>query len=142
MRRGYDLFFTPGSQILRLPESGGLIFNFQFGTTLCASSEAVVVSADRVRPETCASRAVTAYISAAQRIGWDLTVGHFSPVVTTGGGRGSRPLSVARMTASLQAHLREAGLPDHFTMHSNRVGGSLTRSLAGTVVDEIMKTGG
>ena len=59
-----------------------------------------------------------------------------------GGGRGSRPLSVARMIASLQAHLREAGLPDHFTMHYFRVGGSLTRSLAGTAVDEIMKIGG
>ena len=101
-----------------------------------------MVLADRVCPETRASRAVTAYISAAQRIGWDLTVGHIFPVVTTEGGRGSRPLSAARMTASLQAHLREAGLPSHFTMRSFRVGGSLTRSLAGTTADEIMKIGG
>ena len=78
----------------------------------------------------------------AQRIGWDLTVGHVLPVVTTEGGRGSRPLSVARMTASLQAHLREASLPGHFTTHSFRVSGSLTRPLAGTAVDEIMKIGG
>ena len=81
-------------------------------------------------------------MSAAQRIGWDLTAGHIFPVVTTEGGRGSRPLSAARMAAFLQVHLREAGLPDHFTMHSFRVGGSLARSLAGTAVDEIMKIGG
>ena len=31
-------------------------------------------------------RAVAAYISAAQRIGWELAVGHLSPVVTTEGG--------------------------------------------------------
>ena len=122
--------------------SRGLVFTFQFGRTLRASSEAIVVLADRVCPETCASRTVTAYISAAQRIGWDLTVGHLFPVVMTEGGRGSPPLSAARMTASLQARSREAGLLDHFTIHSFRVGGSLTRSLAGTAVDEIMEIGG
>ena len=142
MRRGYDLSFTLGFQILRLPESRGVVFNFQFGKTLRASSEAIVVLADRVFPETRASRAVTAYISAAQRIGWDLIIGHIFPVATTEGGRGSRSLPAACITASLQAHLREVGLPSHFTMHSFRQGGSLTRSLAGTAVDEIMKIGG
>ena len=43
MRRGYDLSFTLGSQIPKLPKSRGVIFNFQFGKTLRASSEAVVV---------------------------------------------------------------------------------------------------
>ena len=33
-------------------------------------------------------------------------------------------------------------MPDHFTMHSFRVGGSLSKSLAGTAVDEIMKIAG
>ena len=47
MRRGYDLSFTLGSQILKLPNSRGLIFNFQFGKTLRASIEAVVALADR-----------------------------------------------------------------------------------------------
>ena len=98
--------------------------------------------ADRVCPETCASRAFTVYRSAAQRTGWDGTVGHIFPVATMEGGRGSRPLSAARVTASLQTHLREAGLPDHFTMHSFRVGGSLIRFLAWTAVDEIMQIRG
>ena len=44
-------------------------------------------------------RAGTAYISAAQRIGWDQSAGHIFPVVTREGGRGSRPPSVARMIA-------------------------------------------
>ena len=46
------------------------------------------------------------------------------------------------MTATLQGHLRMAGLPDQFTTHYFRVGGSVTKSLAGTAVDEIMKIGG
>ena len=43
MRRGYDLPFSLGSQILKLPKSRGLIFNFQFCKTLRAASEVVVV---------------------------------------------------------------------------------------------------
>ena len=68
MRRGYDLPFTLGSHILKLPNSSGLIFNFQFGKTLKASSVAVVMLADRDCPVVCAFRDVTAYISA--RSGW------------------------------------------------------------------------
>ena len=47
IRRGYDLSFTLGSQILKLSKSRGLTFNFQFSETLRASSEAVVVLTDR-----------------------------------------------------------------------------------------------
>ena len=50
MRRGHDLSFTKGSQVLRLPQSRGLIFNFQFGKTLRKSSEAVVLLADNKCP--------------------------------------------------------------------------------------------
>lgn len=46
MRRGHGLSFTKGSQALRLPESRGLIFTFQFGKTSRKSSEAVVVLAE------------------------------------------------------------------------------------------------
>ena len=140
--RAYDLSFTLGSQILRIPESRGVIFNLQSDENLRASSEAVVVLADRDCPEICACRAGTAHISAAQRVGWDLTARYLLPVVTTEGGRGSRPLSAAQMTASPQGYLWEAGLPNHSTMHSFRVGGSLARSQARTAVDEIIKIGG
>ena len=30
IKRGFDLCFTSGSQLLRLPESAGLIFNFRW----------------------------------------------------------------------------------------------------------------
>ena len=145
MRRGYDLSYTLGSQILRLPESTvgrGLIFNSQYGNTLRASSEVAVVLTDRDCLQICTCRVVTACISPAQRIGWGLTTGYRFPVVTTDGGRGSRLLYAGRRKASPQGHLWEAGLPNHFTRHSFRMGGSPTRSLAGTAVDDIMKIGG
>ena len=98
--------------------------------------------ADRDCPAVCAFQAVTAYISAAQRMGWDLTAGHLFPVVTAVGGRSSLPLPAARVTTALQCHLPAAGLPSHFTMHPFLVAGSLSKSLDGTGVDEIMKIGG
>ena len=51
-------------------------------------------------------------------------------------------MSAQRMTAALQGHLRIAGLTDHFTTHPFRMRGSVSKALAGTAVDEIMKIGG
>ena len=64
-----------GSQVLRLPESAGLILNFHFGTTLPRSADAVGVLAGKECPSVCAFRGVTEYISAAQSIGCDLMKG-------------------------------------------------------------------
>ena len=58
------------------------------------------------------------------------------------GGQGDVALTAPRMVTALQGHLRAAGLPSKFTMHSFRSGGSLSKSLAGTPMDEIMHMGG
>ena len=142
MRRGFDISFTLGSQLLRLPDDAGWIVNFQFGKTLRSSKDARVVLADPQSAETCAVQCVSAYLEAALGQGWDLSLGHLFPVVLAEGQRGNEPMTPARMKAAFQRHLRAAGLPDHFTIHSFRVGGSLSQSLAGTPVDEIMKIGG
>ena len=126
MGRVYDLSFTLGFHILKLSNSSDLIFNFQFRKTLGDSSEAVVVLADRDCPAVCPFRAVTACISTAQRMGWNLTAGSIFIVVTAGGGQGNLPFPAAGITAALKAYLRMAGLPSHFTTHSFRFGGTLS----------------
>ena len=95
--RAYDLSFAMGSHILRLPVSRGLIFNFSFGKTLRASSEAVVVLADRNCPAIFSFRVVTAYSSAAQQTVLDSNTGPLVPVATAEIGRGCPSLSAARM---------------------------------------------
>lgn len=53
------------------------------------------------------------------------------------------PMSAYRMTTVLQGHLRAAGMLDHFTtLHSFRVGGSVSKSLASSTVGEILKIEG
>lgn len=91
--------------------------------------------------ETCALRRVSEDISAALRIGWDLTEGCLFPIVEPNGTVGTAALSAPRMTTTLQSHLRTAKLPDHYTMLSCRVGGSLIKSLAGTTVDQTINIG-
>ena len=130
-----------GSKVLCLPESVGLMFNFQFEKTFRRSAEAVFLLAGKESAQTCAFRGVTEYISAAHSIGWDIAKGHLLPLALAGGSRGPIPTSAQRMTAALQGHLRMAGLPYHFTMHSVCVGGSVTESLACAAVDKIIKIG-
>ena len=142
MRRGFDISNTLGSQLLRLPDSGGWIVNFQFGKTTRTSTDAKVVLPDPANKSTCPLRAVGAYLDTAVAQGWDLSRGHLFPHVTADGQRGQLPLLPHQMTAALQKHLRAAGLPDHFTLHSFRVGGSVSQSLAGTHIDAIMEMGG
>ena len=46
------------------------------------------------------------------------------------------------MTRALQSHLQEASLSTLFTLHSFRVGGSLSRAMAGEAIEQIMQVGG
>ena len=124
MKRGVDLSFTLGLQVLRLPKSTGLVFKFHFRNTLRKF------------------RGVTKYIAAALAIGWNLPAGYLFLMVEQNGERRITALTAARITAALQAHLRARGVPDHFTMQAFGVGGSLSKSLSDTAVDEIMKIGG
>ncbi len=104
MRRGFDISDTRGLQVVKLPDAKGLIVNFQFGKTFRDSKEAGVVLAAAEHPAICAIAAVTAYISAAQRLYWDLSGGHLFPTVgedSPDGEKGELPLSAAQMTAAL-----------------------------------------
>ena len=75
--------FTLCLHIQKSQASKGLIFTFRFRRTLPASSQVVVRLSNRNFPAICASRPVTAYISAAWRIESDLTAGYPFPVVST-----------------------------------------------------------
>lgn len=100
-----------------------MIFNFHFGKTIRSSSHAVVVRRDRQCTELCPLRAIQEFFIAAQSAGWNMREGYLFPEVNADGSRGSSQWSAARMTASLQAHIRNGRLGDaggQYTMHSFR----------------------
>ena len=70
---------------------------FQFGKTLRSSQDARVVLADPDRAQTCAVQGVSAYLEAALRQGWDLSLGHLFPAVKAQGQRGHEPMTPPRM---------------------------------------------
>ena len=132
-----------GSQVVKLPEGAGFVVNFHFGKTFRSSSHTFVVRPDRECPHICPVRAMGEYSGAAAAIGWDLAQGYLFPPVNEDGSSGTGTLKAAHMTASLQAYLRRAEVPPPdattlYTMHSFRVGGAVSRSLAGTTVADIM----
>ena len=92
--------------------------------------------------QTCSLCEVIKYIPAAPGIGWNLTGGYLFPVVEPNEGLGTVALSAPPMAAALQMHLQATGLPDNYTTHSFSEGGVLSKSLAGTAVDDTKKTGG
>ena len=89
-------------------------------------------------PDTCPVWDVGEYISAAQAIGWDLSSGYLFSTPRQDGTRGTSRLVAKDITTALQGHLQEAGLPTFFTMHCFRVGGSLSRAMAGEAIEQIM----
>ena len=90
----------------------------------------------------CAARAVSEYIRAAEDIGWDLSAGYLFSDPASDGSQGPSKLTPRSMKNALQGHLREAGLPSHFAMHSLRGGSSLSRALAGEAIESTMQVGG
>lgn len=68
MKRGYDLSFAKGWPVLRLPDSAGTTFYFQFWKMLRRSAEAVVVLTHKECSQACAYRGVTECISAGQSV--------------------------------------------------------------------------
>ena len=120
--------------------------NFQFGKTLRTSKDARVVLADPEQAETCSVRTggvlrISRRLSAKGGIS---LLEHLFPVVAVDSQRSNEPVTAPKMKDALQQHLRAAGfVPDHFTVHSFRVGGSLRHILwLEPRVDEIMKIGG
>ena len=81
--KGHDLSVYIVFPDPKAPSVYGLMFNFRFRRTLRASSQVVVGLTNRDCPAICASRPVSAYISAAWSIESDLTAGHPFPVVWT-----------------------------------------------------------
>ena len=112
MRRGYDLSFTMGSQVFRLPAATGLgrahfyLLGQENDTAVGRSGSGIWQTRNAHKS---AFRGVTEYISASQSIGWDLTKGHLFRLVLADGSRGTEPMAAQRMTAALQGHLRTAG---------------------------------
>lgn len=138
LRRGFDISNTLGSQVLRLPDFTGIIINFRKTAGIGGSGGGTDGPGQpkNLRCPGCEHVYRRSFTSGLGPQWWSFVPGCAS-------GRWAEECALAaQMTSALQSHCRAASLPDHFTMHSFRVGGCLSKPLAGMAVDEIMKLGG
>lgn len=70
--------------------------------------------------------------AAAYYLDWDLGQGHLFPEVESDGSRGALPVKPSGMRDHLKALWQQPSFRRFYTMHSFRVGGSLSESPAGT----------
>ena len=140
VQRGFDLSCALAAQVLGMPKGEGLIFNFHFGKTLRASSLAVVARRDRACHELCPVRAVQEFALVVGSMRWPPRAGYMFPMVEADGSKSSSPWSPDKMSAALQSNMSRAGLAEgrNYSMHSFRVGGAVSQTLAGTAIDALM----
>ena len=104
----------------------------------------MTVEYDTNRMTTCPISAVEQYIAVGTALGWNITQGYLFPRISqrpnTGAlVRGKMPISAPDKTKALKVHARNAGERTSFTMHSFRLGGALTRALAGEDLPTVMQ---
>ena len=80
MQRGFDLSCALASQVLRLPNGAGLIFNFHLRKTLRASSHSVVAKRDP-SSDICPVRAIGEFSMVARSVGWEMGTGYLFPEI-------------------------------------------------------------
>ena len=115
------------------------MFNFMFGKTLRNSSQVVVVKKNLDCREICTVAAKVEYQLAVESMQWSAGSRFLFPSVLEGGEKGDVAPTAVRMTASLQTHLRAAGMADkRYSMHSFRVGGTASHHVDGMVMDVLM----
>lgn len=100
------------------------------------SSLAVVVKRDRSCHELCAVRAVQEFALVAKSVGWKPREGYLFPQVEPTGLAVECPRHVAHPPAS---HVHGGSSRGAQLLHSFRVGGAVSQTLAGTAFDALME---
>ena len=144
-KRGDELSRTLIHRIQRLPNEGGLLFNFQWGKTLRSGADHLLtVSYDQQCWATCPVRAVEQFVATGTASGWDMTKGYLFLTISPGKSvvlpvRGSRPVSAPQMTTALKAYAVAAGERGEYSMHFFRSAGAISQVLAGENLQSIMQ---
>ena len=104
----------------------------------------MTVEYDTTRTTTCPIRAVEQYIAVGTALGWKMTQGYLFPRILRRPNmgapiRGKTPISAPGMTKALKVHAHNARERTTFTMHSFKLGGALTRDLAGEDLPTVMQ---
>ena len=140
-KRGDDITKLVAKNVMRMPNAGGLVFNFTWGKTIREGKGHMFgvecVCGFLEEKGFCASCCVDNYVKEAESLGWDFDVGYlFSDAKK--GGRVPGPVKPASLTRILKKYLTDFDIFDKETMQSFRSGGAICRILEGESLEEVM----
>ena len=139
--RGADLLLTKVSDILRLPDNSGFLFNHTWTKSL-RSGDANVFAFKRGSNKTlCPVRGLEVYVSVCKSIGIKLVPGFLFRPVTKSNTVSSQSLGSSAAQARLSFYtssLKGQLSGEHLTIHGFRSGAAVSLALEGVSLHEIM----
>ena len=131
-------------RILRLPNTSGLMCNFQWGKTQRDGADHLLtIPYDEEYVSICPVRATEQLVAVGTQVGWDMTSGYLFSDASEGAQgealRGSLPVTTATMSSALKQYAIAAEETQEFSLHSFRSGGAVSRALAGDSLSTIMQ---
>ena len=140
-KRGDDLVKIVANNVMRIPNKGGLVFNFTWGKTL-RNGKGHMFGLECTcqfleEKGFCASCEVDNYVKEAEDLGWDFNKGYlFSE--NNHGTKNAGPMKAAKLTRILVGYLKKFDIFDKETMQSFRSGGAICAILEGESLEEVM----
>ena len=140
-KRGDDISKLVAKNVMRIPNKGGMVFNFTWGKSLREGKGHMFgvecVCGFLEEKGFCASCCTDEYVEEAEKLGWDFEEGYlFSD--TKNGVRTPGPVKPANLTRLLKKYLTKFEIFDKETMQSFRSGGAICRILEGESLEEVM----
>ena len=145
-KRCDDLCWILTRKIFRIPNSGGLIINFQFGKTLRQLPNHVfgLAPLDSGDPWYCPVLLMEDYVRFGFSIGVDMSVGFLYTKIDGFGARSIEKLSSAHVNARFRFFLDRVGMDNNnqgdlkLSIHSLRAGSAITKVLEGQSLKKVM----
>ena len=140
-KRGDDISKIVAKNVMRIPNKGGLVFNFTWGKTLRGGKSHMFgvecVCGFLEEKGFCASCCVDSYVTEAEALGWDFDKGYLFSDANKGV-RIHGPVKPPSLTRLLKKYLTQFEIFDKETMQSFRSGGAICRILEGESLEEVM----
>ena len=140
-KRGDGISKLVAKNVMRIPNKGGMVFNFTWGKSLREGKGHMFgvecVCGFLEEKGFCASCCTDEYVEEAEKLGWDFEEGYLF-LDTKNGVRTPGPVKPANLTRLLKKYLTKFEIFDKETMQSFRSGGAICRILEGESLEEVM----
>jgi hypothetical protein len=138
IKRGSDTINVVASNVLRMPNGNGLVFNFTWGKTLRKGKHVYGIMCEKTKSKWCACCMINQYVEKAKMLGWTFESGYLFPRMDGEGNKMPGRWTVPQLCAKLKSYLKKYFLYEGETTQSFRSGGLVDQLLQGKSLEEAM----